>query len=172
VLQIGPAPIDPDDPTPPPTTGIQAVTEAALKTVPAYADRDTHIRGLAFSLNFLAPQLKNSNQPLSATRATMKQLTTLAGADAPKWAQFWTALESQIDLMIGRGEVVNNAQLGEVYMVIQQVVEADIPPSDDVEEDSSFGGIRNYGLDKFNPEFWAMLMQVLLPLLLKLLMGI
>jgi hypothetical protein len=151
-------------------TNLKAVTEAALKTVPAYADRDTHVRGLAYALGFMAPQLKASPQPIAVVREGVKSLSSLAGADAPKWAPFWTAIERQIDAMIAAGQVTNNTQLADAYLVVHQVLDATIPDAGD--EDGEFQGVRNYGLDRFNPEFWQMLLQVLLPLLLKLLSGI
>ena len=151
-------------------TDLKSVTEAALKAVPVYPDRDTHVRGLAYAFGFMAPQLKASPQPIAVVREGIKSLSSLAGADAPKWTPFWTAIERQIDAMVASGQITNNTQLADAYLVVYQVLDSSIPDAGD--EDGEFQGVPNYGLDRFNPEFWQMLLQVLLPLLLKLLSGI
>lgn len=143
---------------PGPATTITESVKAALATVPAYTDRDQHRRAIAFGANFLSQA--TANTPVAAARATVRQFADAAvGADSGRWVQFWLTLNAHLD-SLPLTPTTYTAALKEIAVALT----SDLPPQSDAPATA-------YGTDSFglNVELLKWLMEILLPLLLKLL---
>lgn len=153
VVPVPPGPVVPI----PPGTLTEAV-KAATAAVPAYADKATHQRSMAFGMTFLAKA--TGNTPVANARATVRQFCDAAvGADAPKWAAWWGAIDAKLN-----AANLTPATYTAALQEIASALTVDLPATANAEKDSQ--GNQSFGLD---PELIKFLLTVLLPLLLKLL---
>jgi len=144
----------------PPTTDLESVAHSALAAVPQYEKRDSHVRGLAFSLQMITPSIRGSSKPVAESLDVLLAFTKSATQDAPQWATFFATVDPHLRTC------TTNAQLADAFSVLQKVFADSIPPADDREAEV-FGAFDSYGLQGLDPAFFMALLKLLIPLLMQ-----
>jgi len=149
----------PPGPVVPPSPGTLAeAVKTATAAVPEYADKANHRRAMAFGMTFLAQA--TSNAPVADSRATVRKFCdAAAGADAAKWSSWWATVDAKLS-SLNLTPATYTAALHEMSTALT----ADLPATANAAKDSS--GNPTFGL---SPELIRILLEILLPLLLKLL---
>ena len=158
----------------------------ALATVPTYTNRDNHRGGIAFVMQFLSQGA--ANKPVIESMAIVRQgCNSVTGADSAKWSTFWSMLDAKTRTM-------TPSSYGAALPIIAETLTGDLASSGEdfkytegpIDIEGAFAGefsvasinglMANSGANRyagFLPEgFLAELMKILLPLLLKMLLGI
>ena len=182
---VTPGPVTPD-PVVPVVGTLAETVAAALATVPTYANRDNHRGGIAFVMQFLSQGA--ANKPVIESMAIVRQgCNSVTGADSAKWSTFWSMLDAKTRTMTPSG-------YGAALPIIAETLTSDLASSGEdfkyaegpIDIEGAFAGefsvasinglMANSGANRyagFLPEgFLAELMKILLPLLLKMLLGI
>ena len=170
---VGPV-VDPVIPGPvvPVTTDLTSAAAKAIAEIPAYADKATHIKQLAFAMNLATTSFKGSGKPnpdaIDAVQGFLE-----SAVDKTTWAPFFAAVNPHLKASTTYDALRAN------YRIIVAALESAMPDSA-LEGGETLGdvplGIPTYGLqaDGANGEWLAFLMQLMtqLPALLELIVKI
>ena len=164
VLRPGDSPIPPQppDPKPPIPTPDKTLAEAATSAFAAinYADKDTHSKQLAFTLNFMLSQVTGSNSPPGEIVAKVKGLAdSVIGKDATQWAPFWAAVEPYLR------NCTTTKALVEAYGTVLDVISGGVQ-ADPAFANETFCGVATYGLQADGK--WLEFIMKILPIILEI----